>query len=223
MPAKKWLVQLSLTLLCLGLGLLLVVQLRTQGDIRQAGGSTDWEYVVSELIEANARLRDEIESLEVELSVLENEERSGVILESLVEEVNRLRIANGLVEVSGPGVAIEIVGPASAPDMHDLINELRNTGAEALALNGRRIVAWSAIGSDGEHVTVDGQPVEAPYMLEAIGDSHTLQVALSRPGGLVRLLQQAHENILITISRREKVTLPVYGHPLRFVYAGPAD
>ena len=220
---KKWVGQLSLTALCLLLGLLLVVQLRSQRAARQATGNAEWEFVVADLIESNARLRDEIGTLQLQLAELEDLDRGGAVLESLVDEVNHLRVANGLAKVSGPGVELALVGPVSVLDLHDLINELRNAGAEALALNGRRIVASSAISTDGEHVTVDGLPVPAPYRLEAIGEVHTLEVALTRPGGLVELLRQAPRGISITVSQREKVTLPVHDQPMHFVYAIPVE
>ena len=223
MIAKRWWVLLPLAAILLGLGLLLVVQLGGQRSVRQAADGAEWENVVAELIDGNARLRDEIEALEVELAELQDVQGGGAVLESLVDEVNHLRITNGLVEVSGPGVEVEIVTPVSVPDLHDLINELRNAGAEALALSGHRIVAWSAIGTDGQDVTVDGQPVQAPYRLKAIGDVHTLEVALTRPGGLVSLLRQAHGTASIRVSRRDKITLPVYDLPVQFAFAKPVD
>lgn len=223
MSDKNWVRQLSVTALCLVLGLLLVVQLRSQRDVRQAMASTEWEFVVADLIESNARLRDEIGALQLQLAELQDLDRGGAVLESLVDEVNHLRVANGLAKVSGPGVELEIAGPVSVLDLHDLINELRNAGAEALALNGQRIVASSAISTDGEHVTVDGLPIPAPYRLEAIGEVHTLEVALTRPGGLVEMLRQTPRDILITVSQREKVTLPVHDQPVHFVYAVPVE
>jgi uncharacterized protein YlxW (UPF0749 family) len=225
MPARRWFIQLCLTAVFFGLGLALVVQLRTLSDMRQAGRrlSTDWEYVVTELIDSNTQLRDEIETLQGQLAELQDVEGGGVILESLVDEVNRLRTANGLVTTSGPGVEVEIGDPVSVLDLHDLVNELRNAGAEAMALNGYRIVAWSAISTNGETVTVDGRPVYIPYRLEAIGDAATLEVALGRPGGLVSLLRQARPEIAISVQQREKVTLAVYDQPLPFVYAQPVD
>ncbi len=223
MLTKKWIAQLSLTLLCVALGLMLVVQLRAQRVTQQTMHGEDWEFIVADLVDSNARLRDEIEALQIQLAGIQSTEGGGAILESLVAEVNHLRIANGLVGVSGSGVEVVIAGPISVLDLHDLINELRNAGAEALALNERRIVGWSAIGTDGDRVTVDGQPVEAPYRLRAIGDAHTLEVALVRPGGLVSLLHQAHEGISITIQESEKLTLPVYDQPFHFAYARPVE
>lgn len=223
MVPRKWTVALALAVLCLILGLLLVAQLRTRYQDRRPASSEDWENVVADLIDNNARLRQEIEALETELATLEDAERGGAVLQSLVDEVNNLRIANGLVEVSGPGVQVVVTGPISVLDLHDLINELRNAGAEAIALNGRRLVAWSAISTDGERVTVDGTPVEAPYRLEAIGDASTLEVALNRPGGLVYLLQQAGASVSVSVEQLDKLTLSVYDQPLEFAYGEPMD
>jgi uncharacterized protein YlxW (UPF0749 family) len=216
---RRWAAQLSLAAICLVLGLLLVVQLRTQQVVRQAGGTEDWEFVVGDLIDSNARLRDEVEALETQLDGLQDVEGGAVILRSLVDEVNHLRIVNGRLEVSGPGVEVVITGPISVLDLHDLINELRNAGAEALGLNERRIVAWSAISTDGQQVTVDGKPVESPYHLQAIGDANTLEVALMRPGGLVDMLYRANATASIHVYQRDKLTLPIYDQPLEFVYA----
>jgi len=223
MQTKKWAVQLSLTVVCLLLGLLLIVQLRTRRDIRQSAQSEEWEFVVADLVESNARLREEVETMQAQLAGLREVEGGGTMLQSIVDEVNHLRIANGLIEVSGPGVVVTISGPISILDLHDLVNELRNAGAEALALNGQRIVAWSAITTDGEDVTVDGLPVSAPYRLEAIGDAQTLEVALLRPGGLVSLLTQANPNPSIAVSQRQNLTLPVSTQTHAFAYARPQE
>ena len=223
MTRGHWLIALLLAAVGLLLGLLLAVVLRPQPGLDLVSSGEGWAEVVSDLVDSNARLRDEIEALEAELTGLGEMEQKGAVLEVLVDEVNYLRMANGLVEVSGPGVAVVIAGPISVLDLHDLINELRNAGAEALALNGQRLAAWSAISTDGEHVTVDGRPVVAPYQLKAIGEAHTLEVALNRPGGLLSLLQQAHAGLDLTVERRDTLTLPVYDQPYEFAFAEPIE
>jgi uncharacterized protein YlxW (UPF0749 family) len=218
-----WVATLSLTAVCLGLGVLLVAQLRVQQVVQQTARSEDWEFVVADLIDSNARLREEVRALQQQVDELKDVEGGSAILESLVDDVNRLRIVNGRAEVSGPGVEVIVAGPITVLDLHDLINELRNAGAEALALNGQRIIAWSAIGTDGQQVTVDGQPIQAPHHLQAIGDVDTLEAALLRPGGLVDLLYQTNTGVSVNVYRREKLTLPVYDQPFQFAYARPVE
>ncbi len=222
MRLRSWLPTLLLTAGCLLLGLLLVVQLRTESSARQKALGTEWEFLLIDLIDGNSRLRQEIESVEQQLADLDQVGGGGV-MESLVGEVNYLRIANGLIEVSGPGVELILTGPISVLDLHDLINELRNAGAESLALNGRRLVAWSAIGTDGQHVTVDGQPIEAPYRLQAIGQSESLKTALLRTGGMVDLIGQAKREVSIEVLEAEKLTLPRYDSIFQFAYARAVD
>ncbi|HSJ55218.1 MAG TPA: DUF881 domain-containing protein [Anaerolineae bacterium] len=220
---RAWAPRFSLVAISLFLGLLLVAQLRTRSDISRVASNDDWDYVVAELVVSNARLRTEIEALEEEVAGLRGSEGAAAILQSLVDEANQLRMANGLVEVSGPGVQVTVAGPVSVLDLQDLINELRNAGAEALALNDQRLIAWSAIASDGEQVTVDGQPVPAPYHLSAIGNPETLRAALLRPGGLVPLLREANASIVINVKESDRLTLPVYRQGVEFVYARPTD
>jgi uncharacterized protein YlxW (UPF0749 family) len=221
MQVGKWTSQLLLAAACLVLGLLLAVQLRAERAANEAARSEDWEFVVADLVDSNARLREQTGALEAQLAGLQDAGSGAAVLQSLVDEVNQLRIENGQVEVSGPGVEVFITGPISVLDLHDLINELRNAGAEALALNEERLVAWSAISTNGEQVTVDGRPVQSPYRLRAIGDSHTLEVALNRPGGLVDLLQKANRDVSISVEAVEKLTLPVYQQPFEFAYGRP--
>lgn len=219
MSDRGWLVALALAILGLILALALVVHRQTGSNAAQSLPDEDWTYVIADLIDSNARLREEIGALESQLGALEDAERGGAVLQSLVDEVNRLRIANGLVEVSGPGVEIVVSGPLSILDLHDLINEVRNAGAEAVALNGRRLAVWSAISTDGDHVTVDGVPVQPPYRLEAIGHIQTLEAAVDRPGGLVYWLEEAGQGISAVVEQRPKLTLPVVEHSFEFAYA----
>lgn len=213
---KAWPAIGFVALVCVGVGLLIMAQMRAQESARQEPPSEDWELVVADLIDSNARLREQVEEMEAQLAGLENVEGSGPLMKVLVDEVNNLRIANGQVAVSGPGISLSVNEPIAVLDLHDLINELRNAGAEALALNGLRIVVSTAISSDGQYVTVDGQPVEAPYRLEAIGDPQALDVALSRPGGLVSLLVEARGGSSISLRQRGNLTLPVCGQQIEF-------
>lgn len=218
-----WAPRLSLVAISAVLGLLLAAQLRTQADISRVANGDDWDYVVAELVVSNARLRNEIDVLEEEVASLSGAEGAAAILLSLVDEANQLRIANGQVAVSGPGVELTVAGPVSILDLQDLINELRNAGAEALALNGQRLIACSSIATDGVQVTVDGQPVSAPYHLSAIGNPGTLRRALQRPGGLAQLLQQANTSIVVSVSESDRLAFPVYGQAVEFAYAVSTD
>jgi len=218
--------QLLLTTVCLFLGLLLAAQFRTQrmaSDSLLAASSDDQLMIIGSLVDNNARLREEMEALEKQLS--EYQQASGrARLEALVGELNKVRIINGLAEVSGPGVEMTIDGPVTVLDMQDLINELRNAGAEACTINGQRLTLYSAIGStrDGA-MTINGTLLTRPYVLQVIGHPDTLETALLRQGGLIAVLQRNYEGLTVSIIKREKMVLPVYKGTIEFAYASPVE
>jgi uncharacterized protein YlxW (UPF0749 family) len=218
--------RLSLTILCFFLGLLVVAQFRTQ---RMTGGShlsvssADQLAIISSLVENNARLREEREALGEQLS--EYQQTTGrTMLEALVEELNKVRVINGLVEVSGAGVEVGIDGPIGVLDVQDLINELRNAGAEALTINGERLTLYSVITSPEDGVmTVNGTRLSRPYVLQVIGDPETMETALLRKGGLIAALERNYEGLIVSVVRRERMVLPVYRGAIEFVYASPVE
>jgi len=179
--------------------------------------------IISSLVENNARLREEMEALEKQLS--EYQQATGrAVLGPLVEELNKVKIINGLVEVSGPGVEVSIDGPIGVLDVQDLINELRNVGVEALTINGERLTLYSVVTSteDGA-ITVNATQLSRPYILQAIGQPETMETALLRRGGLIATLERNYEGLAVSVVKREKMVLPLYKGAIEFVYASPIE
>lgn len=219
---KRQSAQFVLAVFCFVLGLSLVVQCRSQQVIRtreEGMSRADQATIIGNLVAANAQLRDEIASLETQVRAYET--ASGrTRLEELVDELNRVKIINGLVEVSGPGVEVRIDGDVSALDLQDMVNELRNAGAEAIAINGQRVTIFSVIASDSEgDLTINGVPIEQPFVLQAIGDPQTMQTALLRAGGLIAVFEHSYTGLTVTVQQRSKLVLPIYDRPLSFKYA----
>lgn len=214
--------QVTLVVITFLLGFLMMAQFHTHrltSKARASGSSADQSIILNSLIEANASLYVEIDTLETQLNGYQSAGSSG-LLETLVEELNRIKIVNGLVEVSGRGIQVYTSGPLNALDAQDLVNELRNAGAEAIALNGERLALWSAITIDEQGwLTVDGVRIASPYVFQAIGDGETIEAALMRSGGLIAVLEHSYNDLQVTINRSDKLVLPVHRHPLEFRYA----
>lgn len=216
--------QICLTVVMLGLGIAIVVQFRARGHVRVVSSDRDEQLLlISELVDANQSLRAEIESLEAQEQSYEGNDKA-VGLEELVAELNRLKVLNGAIEVSGPGVELLVDGPLTVLDLLDLINELRNAGAEAIALNGRRLVTSSALVAEAKgQITVNGQPLTRPYRFEAIGDPGTLETALLRPGGLLSLFRRTYPNLIVQTTQRSKLVLGVNRAHTAFQFAEPIE
>ena len=212
-------------LLGLVVGLLGVTQFRTQTNILkalQAESPVSQAAAVSSLLEANASLALEVRSLQEQLAkYISGEDRSG--LEALVADLNRMKVANGLIEVWGPGVEASGGAEIQPEEAQDIINELRNAGAEAISLNGQRLVASSVVTRGPGGLMVDQTSLERPYVFQAIGDVQTMDVALERKGGIVPLLRFTYPESIILVTRVTRMVLPVYQGTYVFRYAKPAE
>lgn len=122
---------------------------------------------------------------------LSTEQRQAALLESQ-ERLDSLRLLSGQVAAVGPGVRITIDDPdgtVGAATLLNAVEELRDSGAEAIEVNeAARVVAqtWFGDGPDpaDASLVVDSRTVSAPYVVEVIGDPATLAEATAFPGGL---------------------------------------
>jgi uncharacterized protein YlxW (UPF0749 family) len=218
--------------MCLLLGVALVMQFRAQRQAHQGVpvSASDQATYISQLYENNTELRQQVDQLSRELADYEQDTTGGKSnLDTLVRDLQNLRVANGEVEVAGPGVTVLVEGSLTVFELQDLVNELRNASAEAVAVNGVRIVARSAIVADEEgRITVDRQPLARPYRLEAIGNPDTLLPALERKGGLIALLEASNSELKIKVNKHTVedeagwLKLPRTALDFTWVYSRPA-
>ncbi len=200
-------------------GLLIFAQFRSDYTLRSArvGASTsDRASLITGLVDANLKLRDEVNALQAKLA---DANQQGDSLPALVAELNRLKLVNGLLEVTGPGVVITLDGPMSAIELQDLVNELKNAGAEAIALNGQRLIVRSVIISTDAGVSVDSTPISRPFVFQALGDPDTLLAAMTRKGGLLVSLQAARPSLQAQVDEVAELTIPIFSRELGFTYA----
>lgn len=214
--------RLSVTGVAVLIGVLVMAQFATQQRMnskRAFASGADGALLISNLIEGNARLRQEVAELDAQLATYRSATHQAS-LQAMTDDLNRLKILNGAVEVLGPGVQVTLDGPATVLDLQDLLNELRNAGAEAMALNSRRIVVSSVILPlpDGS-IAIDGMATRRPYVFVALGDAATLETALMRPGGLLAVFSNSREGITVNVQQHETLTVPAHTSPRNLQYA----
>jgi uncharacterized protein YlxW (UPF0749 family) len=203
--------QLTIAAVTFALGLLVVVQLRTQASSAAFAGlsSQDLTVLVANLDARNDQLRSEVATLERELAVRDqNTQRGEASIDELRADLRRVRLYAGLDPASGPGVSIRIRGPIDGPSVEDLVNELRNAGAEAMAIEGVRlvpgVVATGAVGA----VTVGGLDLGDPFTLDAIGAPDKLTGSLTRPGGIIAQLSATQPDVIVEVTPLDTVGVP---------------
>ena len=188
-----------------------------------------------EVLKNKEKYDNKYEELEKTEAALEKERESTTSnngeLSNLEEQIKEGSKLLGLTEVTGEGVIVTLkdntsTSPNTLVDNSDLvvhdmdvlsvINELKNAGAEAIAINDQRLINTTGIVCDGNVIQINGQKIGAPFEIKAIGLSEQL-AALSRPGGYLSILQQY--GIGTELVKSKSITIPKYTGSINFKYA----
>lgn len=205
----------ALTATCVILGVIIGVQFNT---VKQQRVTTENQRL-SEATAALNQLQAEHDALLKRNEALEKtlkDFQEG----NFGEEMEQLLTFAGLTEISGEGVTVTMNDSSTkgsgdmnaylvhAEDLLAVVNELYAAGAEAVSINGQRMVGSSAITCAGSIVMVNGVRVAAPFEIRAVGESAVLDSALHFPGGVIDNL--APWGIEISVRRETAVTVPAY-------------
>jgi uncharacterized protein YlxW (UPF0749 family) len=215
---------------------LVAAQLRTRQPLRQAATLPTWRLqelavLVRKQEDARKLLEAEVDALrhktqEYEAAVAEGRGLS----EAMAKELAQLRLVLGLVPVEGSGVSVTVhEGPAKpggilpivleGQDLSGLANELWSAGAEAMAINGIRVLAVTGIRQNVTGIVLDGTLLRPPYRLEAIGDPDTLLAALAIRGGFVDGLRAV--GLPLAVTRQPRLRLAARSAPDYLRFARP--
>ncbi|WP_226925118.1 DUF881 domain-containing protein [Georgenia thermotolerans] len=203
---------LLVAVLCAALGFGVVTQIRqTHDDALSGMRQDDLVRLLDELTRRNHELDQEQEQLRSDLAELRSSTSSREAAAKAAAEQARVQgVLAGTLPVQGPGVRVTIQDPAGevrAQTLVKILEELRNAGAEAVELSGQRLTASSWIlDASGEGVVVDGTTVRPPYEWTAIGDPHTISVALDIPGGALASVRNAGGRAQMTESDDLQIT-----------------
>lgn len=236
-----------ITIFCLVLGMLLAASLKTQQTIRTKFGipTTRVSGLAQALLDEkamNKSLRNRITDLmgkadEYEMAMTEGTTKSQV----LGKELQKSKFLAGLTSASGSGIEVTLNDSSKVPadtdpvlaaeyiihdlDLRNFVNELLANGAEAISIkdkdNNQRIIATTSIRCVGGAIQVNSVPMSPPFVITAIGPSHTLESALKMPGGII---DQFHAipgiaSSMVQVKRKDHIVVPAYTGNITFKYA----
>lgn len=222
--------QLAVAVVCVILGILLALQFRVQQDITKSlplQRSEELTQMVNDLQTERDKLRAEVTDLRNSLAKLS----SG----SSGDELNRVRVQAGLTDMVGPGIVMTM-NDSQKPNtgnqdpnlflIHDddvlkVVNELKAAGAEAISINGQRLIGTTEIRCAGPTISINHTLTAPPLEIRAIGDPATLENALRMRGGVIEDLSLW--GIEISLRRDQQVQVPAYTGSLQFNYAKPVE
>jgi len=239
-PRYRWVWPVSAV--CLVMGALLAVQVRSRETPESFVGFREARTINAILVATRAHaneLEAEVKELKQNLTQYENSagnERETVKL--LNQALQESKIVGGLLAVKGPGVKLVLDDSARLRtpgadsgfpggllihnmDLLQVVNELWAAGAEAISLNGQRIVGNSYIRCVGPVVQVNTVPIGAPYTFLAIGDSDALASGMNLPGGVLDGLRSLEFQVKLT--KEKEVLVPAASVTPKVRYARVAE
>ena len=205
------------SLIAIGLGFLIVVQLRSQAAVARtlaAQDDTSVALLINDLNRANNQLIQQSAVLAEQQTQLHQALTSGgADSQALSKELTTLREVTGAIAVHGPGLEIRIQGPVMDFELQDALNNLRNAGAEAIALNGYRIIGSTPVVSRGNTLMVAGHAVGTTLVLRVIGDAEQLGPAADLSASSLQTRVQ------VSIQRMSDVAITEVVIPRPLIYA----
>jgi uncharacterized protein YlxW (UPF0749 family) len=225
--ARRWWDGPVVWLGCLAVGLVLMVAYQQSHRSAPAREVARRELVsrIHALQSAGNGMESTAKKLAAQVAALRDAQLTGSS-----DQVKSLEVSAGAVAVTGAGIDIQLADPPQAtpsmgtgrpgtvpqvtPVLRDLdiravVNQLWASGAEAIAVNGVRLTATSAIRVAGESVLVDFLPIASPYTIAAIGDRDRLLVGFA-DSAIARSLKtkEAVNGISFKFSGKSVVRLP---------------
>lgn len=212
---------LSVTALVLGLmiGLAWVTNKERQNNIVSISPAV--KYGTLDIQRANLEMQAEVKDLREQLAEFEKaaskkENNSKLIQQSL----EKYQIAAGITELTGPGLLITL-NDSKRTDVfetetiiHDIdllrvTNELWASGAEAIAINGQRIITGTPIRCVGPTIHVNYVPAAPPYRIQALGDPNTLYGGMATNGGVIAEITEVDPKMVL-MEKLDKLTVPAF-------------
>src|SRR5258706_410665 len=157
--------------------------------------------LIANLTTGNDQLRAEVTELQDQRAHLAAaHDRGGTTVDELAADLARIRAWAGLTPVTGQGVAIVVHGPIGGDGVEDLINELRNAGAEAISVDGVRIVIGVVVAGAPESLSVENHAIGDSFEIRAIGSPQILTGTLTRTGGVIAQIGTAYPTAQLTVT-----------------------
>lgn len=233
--ANKKIISLVLGIMCFALTAGICIQVKT---VNNTNSKVSQNYEENNLRAEVLKYKEKYDNLlrqtdEIDEQLLKEIDKATANNSELEEANKKIVDGNkmiGLSEVNGAGVIVTIsdsdVDQNSVLDSSDLlvhdkdilkiVNELKNAGAEAISINGQRVVLTTSIVCGGNIINVNGEKIGSPFEIKAIGLPETL-ANLNRPGGFLNWLQEERQ-LKVNLKKDNNISIPKYAGVLNFKY-----
>lgn len=235
-PTRRVVVSTSLTLaICLTAGFMIGTGASVSHGTDLRGRNTDLISMVRTESQRNAALAQQVSSVRAEVDALSSREAGAAVSQTTLD---RAAMDAQITAVKGPGVTVvlddapsSVTPPDVDPDLlvvhqqdiQAVVNALWEGGAEAMTIQGQRVVSTTGIKCVGNTVVLQGIPYAPPYRIQAIGDQNALEAALLS-SKYVRNYQDyvAAYGLGYQQQRDDALSFPAFAGAIAMQYAKPA-
>ena len=200
---KKFSKPLILAVIFFLLSFAITVQVRltnnSESEASRDKVSSELKDKIFELSNSNEKLKKQLDVTEKNLdSVRSNASNDDASNKEKSELIKKYSIIDCETDVKGAGIIIRYfpneknadgytVGNSDiTKDLVDIVNELKNAGAEAISVNDIRMTNMSSIEMEKNNIVIDENKIAKPYVIKSIGNSETMNSSLIRPGGTMK-------------------------------------
>lgn len=217
--------QLTIGVILLLLGFGFVTQIKVQEEASQklvVQSESDLVEIMDRLDTEIQAMRSDITDLQVKLVKYEaSATDKRVIINQASQELMALKILVGLEPAKGSGVEVVITDRhkfLTGFDLHQLIEELRASGARAIALNGQRVDTKASFFRKKGRVYLNGHRLKLPYRVVALSDDgDVLYQALLLPRGIKDKLS-AFKGVKVFVKKKDDLFLPAINSNFNYRY-----
>jgi uncharacterized protein YlxW (UPF0749 family) len=215
---------LAVALVLALLGFMAVVQARSQAQDQGLAQLSvqDLTELVANVTTRNNQLREEVATLQAQQQqVAAAVQRGDTSSSQIRSDLSHILAWSGVLPVTGQGVQVSVSGTLPAEAVGLLLNELRNAGAEAIAVNGVRVVPGVVATGEPGALLMGGAPIGGSLVVLAVGQPETLAGSLSRAGGLIAQFTSEYAGIGVRVDPEDLVQIPATTRRLAPVLGRP--
>ncbi|MBQ2835358.1 MAG: DUF881 domain-containing protein [Clostridia bacterium] len=225
-------ITITISLMCLILTTVIFVQFKTinQTDIttlenmREDELRTEISNFKQKAVEIEEQLKTTNLKIKEYQETINTDKKASELLAEELEQQNNILGKN---DVSGSGIILTLTDTRAqkitSEDLRQLLNQLRADGAEAISINGQRIVYDSyVVDLGGTFISVNGERLVSPYEVKVIGNPTYLESGLSKKqyGYIDTKLEQGKD---VVLERKDKILINAYKGNLNMEYAKEAE
>lgn len=198
---------------------------------------TDMATLVRSQASHNAALQKEAAGLRAQVEDLSKADQTPGATSSVISSASALAPSVGLGAVSGKALRVTLDdAPLSEnpdgvdanmlvvhqQDIQMVVNTLWSGGAEAMTIQGQRVISTTAVKCVGNTVVLHGVAYAPPYVIEVIGDLNAMQKALDTSEA-VRIYKEYVSAYQLgwSVERAGQVTMPAYTGAVAVSHATP--